>query len=507
MDTQSYDAGRNSNERPWSTSIGCLLHEQINMTATAKRMDDHALERVPDQERAGWLKLSWSTAGIVTTLIQLFFGALVTFAAGMRVALVSGLIVTAIGAVLGWAVGHVGCKTGLSSTRITRVHGLGSRGSLLASLIFGFMIIGFLAIENALLYNGFLFYLNLPDSTFWKLAIYAVLTLAWILLTAFGFALVTRVSSIILLLFLGVLAWMLGRIVMQSAHGMATLVSFAPQLSPGALHAIGIQSAGDAYVFCINVLIGSAGALALVDGDFGRYARRSRDIGIAALIGNVAMSICMLGIGGMVMYAGIDAVVSFYVHQRGLSAADAHALALASPSSIASTFVIFGGAIGAALMVLAQSKAQVLNTYSGSLALTNLFDAAFGWRPGRFTFVVIANVIGIGMLYGKLLALVNSWITILGVLTTSLAGVIVADYFIVPRLARVATTGQHIESVNWAGVFTIAIGTCLAHYVLRSVVRIEFFTSLLVSLILYPVLRIFVFRGPRAVLPAAGLRG
>ena len=140
------------------------------MNDIVDRMDDHALERVPDRERAGWLKLSWNTAGIVTTLIQLFFGALVTFVAGMRVAIWSGLIVTLIGASLGWAVGHVGCRTGLSSTLITRGHGLGKRGSLIASLIFGFMIIGFLAIENALLYNGLLFFLNLPDTLLWKLS-------------------------------------------------------------------------------------------------------------------------------------------------------------------------------------------------------------------------------------------------------------------------------------------------------------------------------------------------
>ncbi len=59
-------------------------------------------------------------------------------------------------------------------------------------------------------------------------------------------------------------------------------------------------------------------------------------------------------------------------------------------------------------MVLAQSKAQVLNTYSGSLALANLFDGAIGWRPGRFLFVVLANIIGLFMLYGQILALVNN---------------------------------------------------------------------------------------------------
>jgi cytosine permease len=178
--------------------------------------------------------------------------------------------------------------------------------------------------------------------------------------------------------------------------------------------------------------------------------------------------------------------------------------ALASPSSIASTFIIFGGVIGAVLMILAQSKAQVLNTYSGSLALANLFDSAFGWRPGRFTFVVLANLIGLVMLYGKLLALVSAWITILGVLTTSLAGVIVADFFVVPRLlpARLASSARPVESVNWAGVLTILLGTYLAHYVLQNIVRIEFFTSLLVSLVLYPVLRVCVFR-PRADKPAS----
>ena len=468
------------------------------MTEITDRMEDYALERVPDHERTGWRQLSWNTAGIVTTLIQLFFGALVTFAAGMRIAIVSGVFVTIVGAALGSAVGHVGCRTGLSSTLMTRAHGLGTRGSLIASLIFGFMIIGFLAIENALLYNGFLFFLGIPDTMLSKVVIYGALTLAWVLLTAFGFQEVARVSSIVLVLFLGVLAWMLARILAQSPHETSTLWSFGAQLPVGVREAMGIRSASDAYVFCINVLIGSSGALALVDGDFGRYARRSRDIALAAVIGNVSMSIGMLIVGGIVMYAGFDQVAHYFEQTRGLDAADARAMALVSPSSVASTFIIFGGVTGAVLMVLAQSKAQVLNTYSGSLALTNLFDAAFGWRPGRVTFVVLANLIGLVMLYGKLLALVNSWITILGVLTTSLAGVIAADYFIVERGRRQSpSTERRPEAVNWAGVVTIIAGTGLAHYVLREVIRIEFFTSLLASLTLYPLLRLTVLRAKR----------
>jgi cytosine permease len=146
-------------------------------------------------------------------------------------------------------------------------------------------------------------------------------------------------------------------------------------------------------------------------------------------------------------------------------------------------------------MVLAQSKAQVLNTYSGSLALTNLADVALNWRPGRIVFVVLANVIGLVMLYGKILALVNAWITILGVMTTALAMVMICDYFIVrPRLGQRDVSRHEEDMINWSGVISVVAATVLAHYVLNRYQPIEFFTSALTVLILYPTLRLLTNR-------------
>ena len=51
-------------------------------------IEDHALEHVPDGERHGWLAMSWNTVGIVTTLVQIYVGALITFLAGMKIALI-----------------------------------------------------------------------------------------------------------------------------------------------------------------------------------------------------------------------------------------------------------------------------------------------------------------------------------------------------------------------------------------------------------------------------------
>jgi cytosine permease len=458
-------------------------------------MEDHALEPVPATERQNWLRLSWNTAGIVTTLVQLFLGALVAFVAGIQIAILSGVFVIVVGFLMGWGVGHIGYRKGCSSTLISRTYGLGIKGSILASAIFGFMIIGFLAIENALLYKGFLFFFEMQDTLLNQIIIYGLMSVAWVLLTAFGFELVARVSSTTLIAFLLVLLWMVVDIIAGSDQSLMQALTFGTQLPPEVIAAMGIDGTADKFIFCINVLIGSAGALALVDGDFGRYAKRSRDIGIAALIGNISMSLVMLTIGGMVMFAGMTSIVDYFVTVRGMDVVAAQQLALQSPDSIASAFIIFGGIIGAVLMVLAQSKAQVLNTYSGSLALTNLADVAFNWRPGRIVFVVLANIIGLIMLYGEILALVNAWITILGVMTTALAMVMISDYFIVRPKLDPSDIGAHCsDAINWSGVISIVVATILAHYVLNRYQPIEFFTSAVTVLILYPTLRLMTHR-------------
>jgi cytosine permease len=461
-------------------------------------IEDHALESVPESERQGWLSLSWNTAGIVTSLIQLFFGALITLAAGIKIGITAGIIVTIVGGALGWAVGHIAYRSGLSSTFMSRIYGFGNKGSVIASAIYGFMILGFLALENALLYKGFLFFFKLEDTIVSKIIIYGLLTIIWILITAFGFKLVAKVSSIMLIAFLAVLIYMLFDVIASSGQSWSSVLSFGAQFPPEVLAAMGATSDSGKLIFAINVLIGSAGALALVDADYGRYARRSKDIGIAAFLGNIAMDIFMVIIGGVVMFAGMSKITNYYMTVKGMDATTAAQSALQSPDSIAAAFIIFGGVIGFILMLLAQSKAQVLNTYSGSLALSNLF-AAFNWKPGRFVFVVLGNIIGLIMLYGQILALVNAWITILGVITTCFAGIMIADYYMVrPILGHQDATKFSAEEINWAGILSTIIGVALAHFVLNKLIPIEFFTSLIVSGVVYPILRVYILKPSHA---------
>lgn len=456
----------------------------MNTPDLKSRMEDHALEAVPAHARQGWLSLSWNTAGIVTTLIILFFGALTSFVAGIRIALAAGVFVAVIGSLMGWATGHIAFRTGLSSTVMARQFGFGQRGSIIGSVILGFMIIGFLALENALLYAGFRFAFGFADTLTNQVLVYGVLTLVWVLLTAYGFQLVSRVSSWTLVAFLALLLFMTWRVVNQYAQG--DVLGFGALFPPQVLQSMGADTDLGKFIFCVNILIGSAGALALVDADLGRYARSSTDIGIAAFLGNIAMSLGMVSIGGIFMYAGMGKMVEHYIGVARMTPEAAQQAAM-SPDGVTATFLLFGGLAGVLLMVLAQGKAQVLNSYSASLALSNIFDA-LGRRMGRVVMVVLANVIALLMIAMNILGQVQSWIEILGVITTAFATVMVVDYFWVSR-----GRGAPQEAVNWAGIISTVLASVLAHYVLVSLVPIQFFTSMVASALLYPILRKTVF--------------
>jgi len=469
-------------------------------SSITETMEDHALERVPDAERESWLQITWNTAGLITTLVILFFGAVVCFVAGVKIALAAGVVSFAIGSSIGWAIARIAWQTGSSNTLITRKYGLGIRGSALASLIFGCLIVGFLAVENGLLYRGFLFFFEQNDSWPARLAIYGGLAVTWILLTAFGFKLVTRFSSLMLIGFIGALGWMILVVLQQSGGTLADAFWFGSQMPETVLTGMGVDSDWAKFAFSLNILVGPACALALNTADFGRYGKTTADVGIAASIAIFTQSIVVMLIGGVLMKSGAALMTDYYINVAGLAPDQAAARVLQSPDSIAATFMVFGGLAGFILMLFAQTKAQVLNSYSSSLCLANLADATLRWRPGRVTFVVLANVIALAMLYGHILELVEAWIQLMGVLLSALASVIIMDYYFVgPRLVA---GGRHAarddEAVNWSGVIAIITAVIVAHFLLGAFFRLEVFSSILCVALVYPLLRLQLLRASAA---------
>ena len=450
-------------------------------------VEDHALGRVPEvQRKTGWA-LSWMAMGIATTLVQLLIGSYVAAVAGMGWAITADVLVALFGGTLGWMVALISRQEGLSSTVTSRFYGLGARGSIIASVIFGFMILGFLALENSLLYYGTIFAFGWHNTLLARLLIFGVLTIGWVLLTTFGINLVLKIASYLMVAFLILLAYMFYR------SGFTSGVAFVTVFTHGALIP-GLGGAWQRFATVLVTLAGSAGALALCDADYARYARTPRDVVIMAYAGSFMMDIVIMIAGAVIVYGGMGPAIHYLVshHMSSAAAAPAAVTALAS-NNTGAFFIILSAVIGFILMYAAQIKAQTLNTYSGSLALTNLFDALGKWRPGRFSMVILGNLIALLMIAGGILNLIDSWLNILGIMTTSFAGLMIADYYIVRK--RTLADHSRVESVNIAGIVSITVAVVLA-VVLETthVFPLGFLTALVAVLIVYPVLRGLVFK-------------
>ncbi|MCY0897532.1 MAG: hypothetical protein OWU33_01125 [Firmicutes bacterium] len=453
----------------------------------AEVVEDHALGRVPEaQRKSGWA-LSWMAMGIATTLVQLLIGSYVAAVAGMGWAIAADVFVALFGGTLGWMVALISRQEGLSSTVTSRFYGLGARGSVIASVIFGFMILGFLALENSLLYYGTLFAFGWHNTLLLRIVIFGILTIGWILLTTFGVNLVLRVASYLMVAFLILLAYMFYR------SGFTSGVAFVTIFTHGALIP-GLGGAWQRFADVLVTLAGSAGALALCDADYARYARTPKDVIIMAYAGSFMMDIVIMIAGAVIVFGGMGPAVHYLISHHMATPAKAAAAANAlAANNTGAFFIILSAVIGFILMYAAQVKAQVLNTYSGSLALTNLFDALGKWRPGRFAMVILGNIIALLMIAGGILGLIDSWLNILGIMTTAFAAVMIADYYIVRR--RTLADHSQVEAVNVAGVVSVVVAVVLAA-VLESlhVFPLGFLTSLIIVLIAYPLLRLYVFK-------------
>ena len=454
------------------------------------RAEDHALTRVPLTERKSGWSLMTNTAGIASTLVQIAIAAAVTSMVGVGWGILAGVIVALFGGALGWGIGHVAYVSGTSSTVTTRYYGLGRRGSALASLVFAFMILGFLALENALLYYGTLFAFGWAPSLLNALAIYGILTVAWVLLTMYGMKVVQKTSTILLIAFVALTIIIAIIAVVDSHQTLGQILASGP--------ADPHTPIGPTFLTVIAILAGSAGALALVDADYARYARSTKDVGILAVGGSIMIDIVVVVLGAVIVHAS-NATVASYLHANPASAASQVGSTIAEKinwmiaNNTGAYFIILFGVTGFILMYVAQIKAQVLNTYSGSLTLSNLVESVSGKTGSRVVMVIVGNVVALAMIAFNILGLINSFLGILGVTTTALATVVIADFFLVRR-RRPAQTDE-LEQVNWAGVVSVVVAAVAGSVLSQvGVTPLGFLVSLIVVLVLYPLLRLSVLR-------------
>lgn len=448
----------------------------------AAAAEDHALVSVPQEERkSGWY-LALSPVSVATALVIFAIGGFTVVLAGFQVGLITGLVITIIAAVLAKALSMIAFRSGVSSTVTSRFFGFGQKGSAVGSAIFAFMIIGFLAMESALLYEGTLLMFGWSDTWTTRILLYGALTLAWIALAIFGLKVALRSSLVMIIITLAVAIYMVFYIYVIQGNNPMDVFNY-----PGVIEG-GFWTK---FVAAFGVMGATAGTISLVTMDFARYARTQRDVTILAVAGPIVQNILMVILGSLIVIGGMPQVIDYLMaRDSGLTPeAAAEAAGGFVMSNTGAFFVIFAGWIGFITIYASQAKAQAINAYSGSLSLVNMIDALTGWSPGRAVMVVVANIIGLLMIAGGILHQFTAYLAYLGCWTLAMSAIMIADYFFVRRRIKNHDFNR-VENWNWAGLTTLVVASVAGMALMATgVFELGFIISGLLALVLYPVLR------------------
>lgn len=462
-----------------SASINVPPHSEPTLAQAA---EDYALVSVPMAERKNGFQLSLSPVSVATALVIFAIAGFTVVLAGFMVGMLAGVLVAILGVYLGKALGQMSFSTGMSSTITSRTFGFGLKGSSIGAVIFSFMILGFLAMESALLYEGTLLMFALEDSWLNRILIYGLLTALWISLAVFGLKLALRATGFLTIVTILVSIYMVIQIyVIQGANPMD--VFSYEGVVPGGMWPK-LEAA-------IGVMGATAGTIALVTMDFARYCRTKRDVTILAMAGPIVQNVVMTVLGALIVIGGMPAVID-YILARNSGMGPEEAAQAGSVFVMENTgafFVIFAGWLGFIAIYAAQAKAQAINAYSGSLSLVNLVDALTGLKPGRVVMVFVGNGIALLMIAGGILGQFATYLAYLGCMTLGMCGVMIADYYLV-RQRRFDAATQRVEQWNWAGVSSLVISAGVGIGLMASgIFSLGFLISFVVAVGLYPLLR------------------
>ncbi|MDD4376697.1 MAG: cytosine permease [Eubacteriales bacterium] len=373
------------------------------------------LEKVPIDERKGWVDVALIQAGIMICVPTLLLGGILAENMSLTNAILSGIVGYIIVIILFSLMGIMGSDLGVP-TCITAIGGFGRKGAryLISTLIFISMI-GWFAVQTSVCGDAFS---NLIDR-FFHVNISPILSMIiWgtiMLVTAvYGINALDKLNKIAVpALFL---VTIIGCILALNKYGTDKL--FVDNNAP-------TMSFIDGIVLTVSFM--AAGCLAAAD--ITRYQRTRKDTILSSSIG--------------VMPAGVLMVVLGAVMTR-----------VAQQYDITLVFCEVGIPIlGMLVLISATWTTNTTNAYSGGINAVLMFNLA---ENKRAIATMVSGVIGTVFAMIGLADHFESFLYILGDALLPTMGVILADYWIVGK--GKAENFKIYEGFNWIGIISWITG-------------------------------------------------
>ncbi|MGX2947062.1 cytosine permease [Enterococcus alishanensis] len=183
----------------------------------------------------------------------------------------------------------------------------------------------------------------------------------------------------------------------------------------------------------LAITIGSFALGAVIAGDYSQYSEKRSDVVKAAGVGIIPAGVLMIAVGAIL------AIVN-------------------RTSDISSVFMNIGSPlIGGIALILATWKTNVINAFSGGLAIINVFGIS---KEKEKIAVAVAG--GIGTLLA-VVGILNYFVPIMSILSAmipAVAGVMIASYWVIQK--GDPEKWAPVSGINWLGINSWLIGAIIA---------------------------------------------
>ena len=353
--------------------------------------DDFALSRVPLDARKPWFGIAVQRFGQVSALSQFLLGATLGYSMTFANAALAFVLGSIILEVIMCVVGIIGQKEGLNTALLARWTGFGEIGASLVGLAIGISLIGWFGIQSAISAESLNVLMpGIMPSWGWSL----IFGLAVTAIVAFGFKGMQLLANITVPLFLILVGWSV--ISELSKHSLVSLMtSPAPGPTMSVWAGTGIVAGG--------LIVG-----AIITADMTRYNRSKADVIKQTVVG-VTLGEFVIGLAGVLL---------------------AHAAASGNIVAIVTSSI---GFIGLIIVITGTLKINDWNLYSSSLGLVNFISTTFNKNLHRVSITVVLGIVGSVLAAAGILSQFIDFLIILGVAFPPIAGITVAEYFVVKK--------------------------------------------------------------------------
>lgn len=417
--------------------------------ARTQHTDDFALARVNPAAQRHWFGIAVQRFGQVSALSQFLLGATLGYSMSFVNAVLAFLFGSIILEVIMCVVGIIGQKEGLNTSLLARWTGFGEIGASIVGLAIAVSLIGWFGIQSGISAESLdALVPNVMPVWAWSL-IFGLLVTA---IVVFGFGGMQWLANVTVPLFLILVGWSV--ISELQRHSLAELVTAAP--------------AGPTLTIWQGTGIVAGGLIvgAIITSDMTRFNRSGKDVIKQTAVG-VTLGEFVIGLAGVLLAlaARTDNIVAIVTSSVGL--------------------------VGLLIVVAGTLKINDWNLYSSSLGLVNFISTTFGKNLPRVATTVVMGVVGSVLAAAGILSRFTEFLTVLSVAFPPIAGIMVAEYFIVKKWRK------ELDESRIAGVLPATaprfvpvtilvwlVSSAFGHFVTWGIPSVN---SLILSMILYTI--------------------